>query len=309
VRVPREAVLGYEGHGQVNALETLNVGRCGLAAVAGALARKLLTAAAVDIPPSPERDRYLGEAAAIQFGSESLAYYLIGLFDRPHESVRMESAIAKFACSEDLHDILSLVEQASGPESQTEKLLIEKARRDARILNIYEGTNEVQRFLVLKDLIAQAADWPVLPETLPERPEDLVAVTLSKWKNRLRVHVKAASGKFGTSPGPMPCSSPASSCSRRWRRRYCGSNAFPGAWSGSKRTHPLSVSRMSKACSVRGTAPRNARSSVSRISTKDTAARGSGWRITSICRRSLQRTRPWTRPHVNLPLFRNITNQ
>ena len=42
VRVPREAVIGYEGHGQVNALETLNVGRCGLAVVAGALARKLM---------------------------------------------------------------------------------------------------------------------------------------------------------------------------------------------------------------------------------------------------------------------------
>ena len=37
VRVPREAVIGYEGHGQVNALETLNVGRCGLAVVSGAL--------------------------------------------------------------------------------------------------------------------------------------------------------------------------------------------------------------------------------------------------------------------------------
>ena len=41
-RVPREAVIGYEGHGQVNALETLNVGRCGLAVVSGALMHKLL---------------------------------------------------------------------------------------------------------------------------------------------------------------------------------------------------------------------------------------------------------------------------
>ena len=49
-RVPREAVIGYEGHGQVNALETLNVGRCGLAVVSGALMRKLMQEAATGHP-------------------------------------------------------------------------------------------------------------------------------------------------------------------------------------------------------------------------------------------------------------------
>ena len=197
VRVPREAVIGYEGHGQVNALETLNVGRCGLAVVAGALARKLMAEASHAVPLTEQRDRLLGEAAAIQFGSESLAYYLIGLFDRPHESVRMESAIAKYVCSEDVHEIISLIERAYGPSGQTERFLLEKARRDARILNIYEGTNEVQRFLILKDLIGQAADWPVLPERLPERPDDNAAMTLGRWKNRLRVHVMAVREQLG----------------------------------------------------------------------------------------------------------------
>jgi electron transfer flavoprotein alpha subunit len=197
VRVPREAVIGYEGHGQVNALETLNVGRCGLAVVAGALARKLMAEASASIAPSVQRDRLLGEAAAIQFGSESLAYYLVGLFERPHESVRMESAIAKYVCSEDVHEIISLIERAYGPSGQTEQFLLEKARRDARILNIYEGTNEVQRFLILKDLIGQAADWPELPKRTPERPHDDDAMMLGIWKNRLRRHVLAARERLG----------------------------------------------------------------------------------------------------------------
>lgn len=188
VRVPREAVIGYEGHGQVNALETLNVGRCGLAVVSGALMRKIMHEAAVSIPPSPERDDLLGEAAAVLFGSESLAYYLVGLFDRRHESVRMESAIAKYICSEDIHDLISLIERAFGPIGQTETFLLEKARRDSRILTIYEGTNEVQRFLILKDMIAQAADWPELPES----QSDDVDRTLATWKNKLRKHVKDA---------------------------------------------------------------------------------------------------------------------
>ncbi len=197
VRVPREAVIGYEGHGQVNALETLNVGRCGLSVVSGAIARKLMAEASTSIPPSAERDRLLGEAAAIQFGSESLAYYLIGLFDRPHESVRMESAIAKYVCSEDVHEMISLIERAYGPSGQTEQFLLEKARRDSRILNIYEGTNEVQRFLIVKDLIGQAAHWPELPERLTERPDDAFAMTLARWKNRLRARVLTARDRLG----------------------------------------------------------------------------------------------------------------
>ncbi len=197
VRVAREAVIGYEGHGQVNALETLNAGRCGLAVVAGALGRKVLDEARRAAPPSAERDRLLGEAAAVLFGSESLAYYLTGLFDRPHESVRMESAIAKYACAEDIHEILTLAERVLGPAGQTERHLLEKARRDSRILNIYEGTNEVQRFLILKDLIAMAADWPGLPERIPERPDDERAMTLSRWKNRIRGHARAAAELLG----------------------------------------------------------------------------------------------------------------
>jgi electron transfer flavoprotein-quinone oxidoreductase len=193
VRVPREAVIGYEGHGQVNALETLNVGRCGLAVVSGALMRKLMQEAAVAVPASRERDDLLGEAAAVLFGSESLAYYLIGLFDRPHESVRMESAIAKYACSEDIHEFISLIEYAFGPSGQTEKFLLEKARRDSRILTIYEGTNEVQRFLIVKDLIAMASGWP----EVAEQQEDGANRTLATWKNKLRKHVRDAAALLG----------------------------------------------------------------------------------------------------------------
>ncbi|HXY55416.1 MAG TPA: FAD-binding protein [Nitrospirota bacterium] len=193
VRVPREAVIGYEGHGQVNALETLNVGRCGLAVVSSALMRKLLHEAAAGVPPSPERDDLLGEAAAVLFGSESLAYYLVGLFDRTHESVRMESAIAKYICSEDIHELITLVERAYGPPGQTEKFLLEKARRDSRILTIYEGTNEVQRFLILKDLIAKAADWP----ELSGMHHDPASQALVEWKDRLRTRVKDAASLLG----------------------------------------------------------------------------------------------------------------
>jgi electron transfer flavoprotein-quinone oxidoreductase len=194
VRVPKECVIGYEGHGQVNALETLNVGRCGLAVASITLMRKLFLEACEQTSASPQRDRLLGEAAAILFGSDSVTFHLIGLFDRhTTESVRMESAIAKYVCSEDLHEVITLIEQAYGPAGVTEQYRVEKIRRDSRILNIYEGTNEVQRFLILKDLIAMAKDWK--PISIPEGAGNLSR--LAYWKETLRTHVKAASDLLG----------------------------------------------------------------------------------------------------------------
>lgn len=194
VRVPKECVIGYEGHGQVNALETLNVGRCGLAVASITLMRKLLIEASEQLPASPERDRYLGEAAAILFGSDSVTYYLIGLFDRDTtESVRMESAIAKYVCSEDLHELIGLIEQAYGPAGVTERYRVEKIRRDSRILNIYEGTNEVQRFLILKDLTAMIKEWK--PKPVPNGSN--IESRLAYWKETLRSHVKGAADLLG----------------------------------------------------------------------------------------------------------------
>ncbi|HEY4485845.1 MAG TPA: acyl-CoA dehydrogenase family protein, partial [Nitrospiria bacterium] len=193
-RIPREGVIGYEGHGQVNALETLNVGRCGLATASITIMRKLLTEAIEQVPASAGRDRLLSEAAAILFGAECMTFYLIGLFDREStESVRMESAIAKFVTSEDLHEVLTLIERAYGPTGLTETYRVEKLRRDSRILNIYEGTSEVQRFLILKDLLASAKTWrPVAGDGASG-----AIGSLAKWKECLRENVVEAAERFG----------------------------------------------------------------------------------------------------------------
>jgi electron transfer flavoprotein-quinone oxidoreductase len=194
VRVPKECIIGYEGHGQVNALETLNVGRCGLAVASITLMRKLLLDAIEQVPSTPRRDRLLGEAAAILFGSDSMTFHLVGLFDRhTTESVRMESAIAKYVCSEDLHEVMTLIEEAYGPVGVTERYRVEKLRRDSRILNIYEGTNEVQRFLILKDLVALSKEWKPIP--FPENSEP--PSRLAFWKELLRGHVAAAAEPLG----------------------------------------------------------------------------------------------------------------
>lgn len=194
VRVPRECVIGYEGHGQVNALETLNVGRCGLAVAGVVMARRLLVEGLADLPVTEARDRLLAEVAARLFANESLCAHLIGRFDNhATRSVRLESAIAKYACSEMLHESLDRVEALHGPVGQTQDRLLEKMRRDARILNIYEGTNEVQRFLILKELCGLLPDWP----TAPAPAGDDLPGRLSAWRERLRRHLAEATDQVG----------------------------------------------------------------------------------------------------------------
>ncbi|HSG06221.1 MAG TPA: acyl-CoA dehydrogenase family protein, partial [Nitrospiria bacterium] len=196
VRVPRECIIGYEGHGQVNALETLNVGRCGLAVASVFIMRKLIMAAETQAPASDQREAYLSEASAILFGSESATFHLIGLFDHHlTESVRMESAIAKYVTSEDLHEVFALVENALGPSAMTERFGIEKLRRDSRILNIYEGTNEVQRFLVLKDLVS---GFTPLKQNRDENPSPEVS-PLREFKEKLHGHLEEAIARLGDS--------------------------------------------------------------------------------------------------------------
>jgi electron transfer flavoprotein-quinone oxidoreductase len=163
VRVPRENVIGLEGRGQVNALETLNVGRAGLAMSAmtqmhGLIeqSRAFAQSAHGEIPDwvAWRLERMEEE----RFTAEALAFEVIGRFEHPQtKSVRMESAISKALVSEALHRVIELAEEVHGPAGQTQLRLVEKRKRDARVLNIYEGTNEVQRFLILKDMVAAAA--------------------------------------------------------------------------------------------------------------------------------------------------------
>ena len=163
VRVPRENVLGLEGRGQVNALETLNVGRAGLSMSSMTQMEGIIAASAAfaqtEYGEIPDWVAWrLERMEEIRFIAESLGFDVVGRFEHPQtKSVRMESAIGKTINCELLHRLIEWAEDIHGLEGQTQRHLIEKRKRDARILNIYEGTNEIQRSLVLKDLVAEVA--------------------------------------------------------------------------------------------------------------------------------------------------------
>ncbi|MDW8266230.1 MAG: acyl-CoA dehydrogenase family protein, partial [Gemmataceae bacterium] len=202
VRVPRENVIGLEGRGQVNALETLNVGRAGLAMSAtspmpGLIAQARAFAEAEYGTPPPWVTARLEALEQARFIAEALAFEVVGRFEHPQtRSVRLESAIAKMLVSELLHEMIELAEEVHGLAGQTEQYLVEKRKRDARVLTIYEGTNEVQRFLILRELVSDvAARWTRQASNPMLR--DGPAAQLEAAKAAFRRRVDAAINLFG----------------------------------------------------------------------------------------------------------------
>jgi len=227
VRVPRENIIGFRGRGQVNALETLNTGRAGLCVTTHSAIQEMVEDANTylngqTLPWFPYEPRgearpleryWMGRLAEELVGTAGTTYEVIGLLDNKRtSSVRMESAIGKYYGSEAQHDCVDWMERLRGLEGQTWLHRVEKTRRDARVLNIYEGTNEVQRFLVLKDLVQRVL--PALQNEAPDAPsKDLahadLALELHAAQRTLQRHLETAVDRFGqlvwANVGAQPC--------------------------------------------------------------------------------------------------------
>jgi electron transfer flavoprotein alpha subunit len=250
VRVPRENVIGLEGRGQVNALETLNVGRAGLAMSCMAQMRGLIEASRdfalqCDGSIEPCVAERLVEMEQERFIAEAIAFEVIGRFEHSQtKSVRMESAIAKMLASELLHHTIELAEEIHGLDGQTQRHLVEKRKRDARILNISEGTTEVQRFTILKDLVAEVAPrWPDSEPASRELASD--APQAERHRLRLEALAKEAIAVWGQdvwqNPNFQPScfllaeaaawikASDAASARLTWLLRYASSSGDSGA--------------------------------------------------------------------------------
>ncbi|MCK7580442.1 MAG: hypothetical protein MZV65_35545 [Chromatiales bacterium] len=139
VRVSADQLIGYRGHGQVNALETLSVGRGGLVMGCATLADRLLHDYAEEWKQEPALH---AQAQAEYERIQTLAARLMGLMDRvdlTQGDFRIEAALSKYLASEGLHRILMWFERLHGPMSAAREEPIEKWRRDIRILQYLRG--------------------------------------------------------------------------------------------------------------------------------------------------------------------------
>jgi acyl-CoA dehydrogenase len=162
VRVPAANVLGGVGDGFKIAMKTLDKTRIPVAAGSVGIARRALDES---LKYAKEREAFgkpITTYQAIQFklaemsmGIETgrlMTYKAAWLVDsgKPHAS---EAAIAKAYCSEMAFDAANEAIQVHGGYGYVGEYPVEKLLRDVKLNQIYEGTNEIQRLVIARNLL------------------------------------------------------------------------------------------------------------------------------------------------------------
>jgi len=162
VSVPRENLIGVEGEGFKQALAVLDSGRIGIAALAVGLAQGSLDAA---LKYGKERKQFgqpLVEFQGIQFSLADMATEISAarlLTNRAAEAkargknITLLAAEAKLFASEIATKAASAALQIHGGYGFTKDYPVEKFYRDVKLLTIGEGTSEVQRMVIAKNLL------------------------------------------------------------------------------------------------------------------------------------------------------------
>jgi butyryl-CoA dehydrogenase len=159
-RIPRDALLGGEGNGFKIAMQTLDGGRIGIGAQALGIAQGALDAAISYAKERVQFGKPIASQEAIQFmiadmatevdAARLLVYRAAWCKDngRPYAG---EAAMAKLFASETATRVAGKAIQIHGGNGFTESYPVERAYRDAKITEIYEGTSEVQRMVIAKN--------------------------------------------------------------------------------------------------------------------------------------------------------------
>ena len=163
LRVPVENLLGLEGKGFNVAMDTLNGGRIGIASQALGIAEGAFERA---LAYSKERKQFgqaISEFQAIQFKladmytsieTSKLLTYRAACLKDAKKNYTMESAMCKMHASETATFVTKEAIQIHGGYGYIVDYEVERMYRDAKITEIYEGTNEVQRVVISKLLLS-----------------------------------------------------------------------------------------------------------------------------------------------------------
>ncbi len=160
-RVPEANLLGQPGRGYAQFLQTLDEGRIAIAALATGLAQGCIDECLRYVGERQAFGRPIGEFQAIQFKladmearahTARLAYYHAAAKLVAGEPVKKDAAIAKLVSSNAAMDNARDATQIFGGYGFMNEFPVGRFYRDAKILEIGEGTSEVQRMLIAREL-------------------------------------------------------------------------------------------------------------------------------------------------------------
>ena len=165
--VPVENRLGEEGQGLKIALSALDGGRIGIAAQAVGLAQGALDETVKYAKQRKAFGKNISEFQAIQWmiadmqteieAARGLLYYAAWLKDAHPTKVGATSSKAKLYASEMANRVVYKAVQVHGSVGYSREADVERMYRDARVITIYEGTSEVQRMIIARELLGRAS--------------------------------------------------------------------------------------------------------------------------------------------------------
>ena len=162
VRVPEANVIGEVGKGLSVALGTLERTRLGAAAQAVGIAQGATDYAVGYARERRQFGKAINEFQAIQFkladmqtrtaAARELLYKACALADRGEPSAGTYASMAKVFCSDAAMAVTVEAVQVLGGYGYVKEYPVERMMRDAKITQIYEGTNEIQRLVIARSL-------------------------------------------------------------------------------------------------------------------------------------------------------------
>ncbi|MBV9081493.1 MAG: acyl-CoA dehydrogenase family protein [Acidobacteriaceae bacterium] len=163
-RLPRCQLLGKQGEGFVDSLKTLDGGRISIAALAVGLAQGAFDAALKYSKQRKQFGRFISEFQAIQHKLSDMATgieaarwltYCAGARKDRGQRVTKESAMAKLFASEMAVRVADQALQIHGGYGFIKDYPVEKFYRDVKLCTIGEGTSEIQRMVIARQLLRE----------------------------------------------------------------------------------------------------------------------------------------------------------
>src|ERR1700693_3519866 len=161
--VPVENRLGDEGQGLKIALSALDGGRIGIAALSVGLAQGALEEAVKYAKQRRAFGKNIADFQAIQWmladmhmeieAARALLYRAAWLKDAHPTRLGTAASKAKLYASEMANRVAAKAVQIHGSVGYSRETPVERMYRDARVLTIYEGTSEIQRMIIARDLL------------------------------------------------------------------------------------------------------------------------------------------------------------
>lgn len=161
-KVPTQNLLGEEGHGFKIAMANLDFGRIGIAAQSLGIAQAALEHS---IEYAKERHQF-GKSIASQQGiafkladmatsveAAELLTYRAAFLKESGMQCKQEASMAKYFASKTAMEVSTEAIQVFGGYGYTKDYPVERFFRDAKVCEIYEGTSEIQRIVISKELL------------------------------------------------------------------------------------------------------------------------------------------------------------